>query len=117
MKRFVFATFLFPIFTFSQSNLPYNVGEQLFYDIYFGPIKVGDGDMKIERQININKIITFQIIGKGKTAPFFDWFFKVRDVYETYLDISHVRPVKFIRDIREGPYKKRRCIYLITKTP
>ncbi len=107
MKRFVFATFLFPIFTFSQSNLPYNVGEQLFYDIYFGPIKVGDGDMKIERQININKIITFQIIGKGKTAPFFDWFFKVRDVYETYLDISHVRPVKFIRDIREGPYKKK----------
>jgi hypothetical protein len=63
--------------------------------------------MEIERQIKINGISAFHIVGKGKTAPFFDFFFKVRDVYETYLDTSKIRPVKFIRNIHEGNYKKK----------
>ena len=107
MRGLFLALFLFPLTTYSQSDLPYKVGEYSAFDISFGGIKVGSAEMKIEKQIKINGVSTFHIIGKGRTASFFDWFFKVRDVYETYLDTSKIRPVKFVRDIHEGGYEKK----------
>ena len=107
MRGLFLALFLLPLTTYSQSDLPYKVGEYSAFDISFGGIKVGSAEMKIEKQIKINGVSTFHIVGKGKTASFFDWFFKVRDVYETYLDTSKIRPVKFVRDIHEGGYEKK----------
>ena len=107
MRGLFLALFLFPLTIYSQSDLPYKVGEYSAFDISFGGIKVGSAEMKIEKQIKINGVSTFHIIGKGRTASFFDWFFKVRDVYETYLDTSKIRPVKFVRDIHEGGYEKK----------
>lgn len=107
MRGLFLAFFLFPLTIYSQSDLPYKVGEYSAFDISFGGIKVGSAEMKIEKQIKINGVSTFHIIGKGRTASFFDWFFKVRDVYETYLDTSKIRPVKFVRDIHEGGYEKK----------
>ena len=107
MRGLFLALFLFPLTTYSQSDLPYKVGEYSAFNISFKGIKVGSAEMKIEKQIKINGVSTFHIVGKGKTASFFDWFFKVRDVYETYLDTSKIRPVKFVRDIHEGGYEKK----------
>jgi hypothetical protein len=107
MRRLFILLFLFPLAIYSQSDLPYKVGEYSAFDISFGGVKVGSAEMEIGRQIQIDGISTFHIIGKGKTSPFFDWFFKVRDVYETYLDTLNVRPVKFVRDIHEGGYEKQ----------
>lgn len=107
MRGLFLALFLFPLTTYSQSDLPYKVGEYSAFNISFKGIKVGSAEMKIEKQIKINGVSTFHIIGKGRTASFFDWFFKVRDVYETYLDTSKIRPVKFVRDIHEGGYEKK----------
>ena len=107
MRGLFLALFLFPLTVYSQSDLPYKVGEYSAFDISFKEIKVGSAEMKIEKQIKINGVSTFHIVGKGKTASFFDWFFKVRDVYETYLDTSKIRPVKFVRDIHEGGYEKK----------
>ena len=42
------------------------------------------------------------MVGTGKTSKFFDVFFKVRDVYETYIDTNTLLPVKFQRDVYEG---------------
>lgn len=106
-QALIFFIFLFSLSIYSQTNLPYKVGEYSRFDVSFGGIKVGIAELKIERQLNINGISTFHIVGKGKTTPFFDLFFKVRDIYETYLDISTVRPVKFFRDINEGGYRKQ----------
>ena len=106
MRGLVLIFILFGVTTFSQTKIPYKVGEYSAYHISFGGIKVGSAELEIERQVNIDGISTFHIIGKGKTAVFFDWFFKVRDVYETYLDTSRIVPVQFIRDIYEGGYQK-----------
>ena len=103
---FCFLFFIFPQFLYSQNNLPYKVGEFSDFDIYFGGIKVGVAEMEVVSCIMIDSISAFHIIGKGKTTPFFDWFFKVRDVYETFIDTSKKVPLKFIRDVSEGNYKK-----------
>jgi len=91
---------------FSQLDLPYKVGENFSYDISFIGLKVGEASLKIKSTENINEKSCFHIIGSGKTTPFFDIFFKVRDVYETYLDTALVLPVKFKRNINEGGFKK-----------
>ena len=91
----------------SQNELPYEIGEHLFFNISFSGINVGSAELKIKDSISINNTLTYHIIGQGKTNLFFDFFFKVRDVYETYLDISSIVPVKFIRDINEGGYIKK----------
>lgn len=48
---------------------------------------------------------TYHCVGDGKTYPFFDNFFKVRDKYESYIDTATLLPVKFIRNVDEGGYK------------
>ncbi|MBS1655356.1 MAG: DUF3108 domain-containing protein, partial [Bacteroidetes bacterium] len=45
------------------------------------------------------------ITGDGKTNSSYDWVYKVRDKYETYIDTATLRPLKFIRNVNEGGYK------------
>lgn len=40
--------------------------------------------------------------GSGSTYPKYDWFFKVRDVFETTVDSASFRPLKFTAAISEG---------------
>lgn len=106
VRFFYLAFFLFPLFTFAQQELPYQLGEYSYFDVSFRGIKVGSADMEIINDTIIDSTSAFHIVGKGKTAPFFDFFFKVRDVYETFLDTSELRPLRFVREIHEGGYEK-----------
>ena len=109
MRVLFFTLLLLPLTLYCQNSLPYTVGENLFFDISFSGIKVGSANLQIVEQIEIDDISTFYIVGKGKTSPFFDFFFKVRDVYETYLDTAKLLPLRFIRDIYEGGYIKKQA--------
>jgi hypothetical protein len=48
----------------------------------------------------------YHLVGTGETYSFFDGFFKVRDRYESYVDTANLLPLKFVRNIDEGGYKK-----------
>ena len=105
MKRFLLIV-LFGIsnLVFSQTNLPYRVGEYAAYKVSFGAINVGFADLEITEITLIKDKPTFHIVGKGRTAPFFDWIFKVRDVYETFIDTNTLLPLVFKRSVNEGGY-------------
>ena len=102
MKQW-FIIFLLTIshISFCQKK-PYKVGEFAKYTISFGPLAVGYAELTISKLVITRKIPTYYITGIGKTSKFFDVFFKVRDVYETYIDTSTILPVKFLRDVYEG---------------
>lgn len=104
---FLILLIIFSNQSLSQQSLPYKLGENFLYNISFAGIKVGDASLIIDSIINIDDKSCFHIIGAGKTTPFFDIFFKVRDTYETFLDTSSVLPVKFKRDISEGGFTKK----------
>ena len=106
-KRLVLIFLFTPFLAFPQKEIPYQVGEYSAFDVSFGAIIVGHAELEIIEEKLINSRSSFHIVGKGKTTYFFDWFFKVRDVYETFLDTSKLLPIKFIRDIKEGPYSKK----------
>ena len=105
VRGFIFL--LFPFMLCAQQSLPYNVGEALEYNVTFKGINVGSATLTVEQSRDVGNKEIYQITGKGKTAPFFDIFFKVRDVYKTYLDAQEVRPIRFIRDIYEGGFEKK----------
>ena len=105
MKQLLFIVFLFfSCSIFSQNNFPYKVGEYAAYKVSFGPINVGYAELEVKEIISVNNKPSFHIIGKGRTAPFFDWVFKVRDVYETFIDTSTLLPIEFNRAVNEGGY-------------
>tara|TARA_B100000287_G_scaffold339506_1_gene325711 strand:+ start:90 stop:827 length:738 start_codon:yes stop_codon:yes gene_type:complete len=102
MKKLYLILIYIPLIVFSQNtSLPYQLGESCSYDITFGVIKAGSAQLNINKSPNNN---IYHIIGKGSTTSFFDLFFKVRDVYQTHLDIQKLKPVSFKRDVYEGGY-------------
>ena len=90
-------------------NTTFQAGEVLTYKVFYnaGPLYVAAGEATFN--INLEKLITkpvYHIVGDGKTYSFYDNFFKVRDKYETFIDTASLQPLKFIRNVYEGGYKK-----------
>ena len=44
------------------------------------------------------------MIGTGSTYKSYDMFYKVRDQYESYIDMQTLKPLRFIRNVNEGGY-------------
>ena len=101
-KVFLIFFFLISNLIFSQHELPYKVGEYTSYNIQFGAINVGSADLEVLKTTDIEGKSCFHIVGRARTTPFFDLFFKVRDLYETIIDTNTLLPVFFKRDVNEG---------------
>jgi len=90
-------------------NIKHNAfiaGEQLEYRLHYGIINAGTAKLEVKKLAQkIAGREVYHITGSGKTKGAFDWFFKVRDTYETYLDVDGVFPWMFKRDVNEGGYK------------
>ena len=105
MKKLLFIVlFTSSSFVFSQTKLPYKAGEKATYRVSFGAFSVGYANLEIKEVQSTKHEPSFHVIGKGRTAPFFDWFFKVRDVYETFIDANTLLPLEFKRAVNEGGY-------------
>ena len=88
-------------------NKAFQDGEFLKYKLAYGIMNAGEATLeakKVKKKIQNRDIL--HIVGRGYSISAFDWFFKVRDKYETYLDDEGVFPWLFVRRIEEGGYKK-----------
>jgi hypothetical protein len=88
------------------NNKAFQAGEILQYRLHYGAINAGVAQLevkKMDKKIAGREV--FHIVGFGRTKGAFDWFFKVRDRYETFLDVDGVFPWMFVRDVNEGGYK------------
>jgi hypothetical protein len=80
-------------------------GEKLNYEISYGWLDAGEASIEIKRENHtIADREVYHIVGLGNSTGTFNWFFKVRDRYETYLDKNGVFPWIFVRDIHEGGF-------------
>ena len=81
-------------------------GEILKYKVHYGFIDAGEAVVEIKDD---NKQIggrnTYHVVATGYSKGSFDWFFKVRDKYESYIDEETVAPWIFIRRVDEGGFK------------
>lgn len=92
-------------------NKAFKRGEVLKYRVHYGLIDAGEAILEVKQE---NKQIggrsTLHVVGTGKSMGAFDWFFKVRDRYESYIDEKGIMPWLFIRRVEEGGYKLSRDV-------
>lgn len=80
-------------------------GEHLKYRVHYGFVSAGYATLDIYKDpVTRGGKETFRCVGIGESVGAFDWFFKVRDRYETYIDKKTVLPALFIRRVDEGGY-------------
>jgi hypothetical protein len=114
-KIVTFSLLLFiPFVHFAQSSTGKTInkttqsGEVLTYKIYYtlAGIYVNSAEVTFSNTLEkLNNKPVYHFVGNGKTYPSYDWFFKVRDVYESFVDTATMLPYKFIRNISEGKNK------------
>ena len=110
---FLLVAFSFPLQAGESScalpNHAFQSGESVTYKVYYkvAGVYIGAGEATITCALeNLNGTPVYHVTGDGKTYSFYDNFFKVRDKYETFIDTSSLQPLKFIRNVNEGTYKK-----------
>jgi Protein of unknown function (DUF3108) len=87
------------------NNQSFKPGEILEFRIHYGVIDAGEARLEIKEKIHtINDRSSYHVVGTGYTTGAFDWFFKVRDRYESYIDKDAIIPWIFVRRVDEGGY-------------
>jgi len=93
----------------SIKNIAFGAGEKVTYTVFYSaaglPINAGNATFTNTLE-TLNGKPVYHIVGEGNTNSSYDWVYKVRDKYETYIDTSTMQTLKFIRNVNEGGYKK-----------
>jgi Protein of unknown function (DUF3108) len=91
------------------TNHAFQAGESITFKVYYTLagvyIAAGEATFNVVLE-DLNGKPVYHVTGTGKNYSFLDNFFKVRDKYESYIDTASLQPMKFIRNISEGSYKK-----------
>jgi hypothetical protein len=89
----------------SQKEDAYAVGEWFKFRIHYGFVNAGYATLEV-KDATVNNKKVFHVIGKGYTTGMSRFFFKVDDLYESYIDKDTQNPYQFVRKINEGGYTK-----------
>lgn len=96
-----------PVKSLDEGKLAFKGGESLSFVIHYkwGGINsdVANATVKLDTT-TLNGVPVFHSRVFGKTARFYDLFFKVREDFQSWFTRDGVVPVKFYRDSREGGY-------------
>lgn len=85
-------------------NKAFQTGEEITYKIYYNWnfvwLSAGEVTFRVDDEGG-----AYHLNAKGKTYSSYEWFYKVRDNYDTYLDKKTLLPTVSIRDVQEGGYR------------
>ncbi|MEZ7505705.1 DUF3108 domain-containing protein [Flavobacterium sp. Arc2] len=106
MKKFILFLLLILTVSFdSPKDDAYDVGEWFKFRIHYGIVNAGYATLEVKDAVVSNKR-TYHVIGKGFTTGMSRFFFKVDDLYESYIDKESGNPLQYVRKINEGGYTK-----------
>lgn len=83
----------------------YKPGEKINYTIHYGLLTGGSASLELKKEILDGREVWHSVM-VAKTTGFTDALFRVLDIYESYIDPVTQMPVKSIRNVREGRYKR-----------
>jgi hypothetical protein len=119
MKKILIATSFILSASFEQHNHPasdcgiinhcFADGETVLYKIYYSlaGVYLEAGQVNFTcRKEELERKSVFHITAIGKTIPFYDHLYKVRDRYETFIDSATLLSYQFSRFVLEGGTKK-----------
>ncbi|MES2773501.1 MAG: DUF3108 domain-containing protein [Bacteroidota bacterium] len=118
MKKLIFTTLTILTLGISRAdnngfcninNFCFKNGENISFYVFYtvAGIWLHAGTAKFTTALeNLNNKPVWHFTGTGETLPGYDWIYRVRDRYESYVDTATMQPLKFIRNVDEGSYKK-----------
>lgn len=90
----------------NKTNDAFVAGEILSYRLHYGAIEAAQATLEVKPDITrIGARDCYHIVGLGASKSSFDWIYKVRDKYETYIDKNALVPWIFNRNCNEGGYE------------
>lgn len=96
-----------PVKSLAEDKLAYKAGERLEYVLHYkwGAINsdVARASVKLD-SARLDGVPVFHCSVLGRTARFYDMFFKVREDFQSWFTRDGIVPMKFVRDSREGGY-------------
>jgi hypothetical protein len=84
----------------------FKAGEKLSYRLKYGFFTAAEANLRVEEsEKKFDGRPAFHIIADGRTAGTFDFFFKTRNRYETYIDETTLLPYFYTENRHEASYK------------
>lgn len=107
MNRIIYIALLALLLSSGSQGQPvsYKTGEKINYVIHYGVITGGLASLELISEISDGKEVWHSKL-IAKTTGVADAVYKVLDIYESYIDPTTELPVKSVRNIREGRYRK-----------
>ncbi|NNC85872.1 MAG: DUF3108 domain-containing protein [Bacteroidia bacterium] len=92
-------------------NESFTTSEVLEYRVHYGLMNAGEARLEIKKDlVKFGKRECYHVVGTGRSVGAFDWFFKVRDKYESFIDTEAMIPWYHTRKIEEGSYKREQDV-------
>ncbi|MDH5235200.1 MAG: DUF3108 domain-containing protein [Gemmatimonadota bacterium] len=85
--------------------VPFNEGEQLVYDVKFGVLKVGTGHMRVLGIDTVRSRLAWHVQFTLRGGTF---FYKVNDVYDSWMDVRTLNSLRYIQDTDQGSRERER---------
>jgi hypothetical protein len=98
-----------PAVNCGYKNISFKSGESVTFYVFYtlAGIWVHAGNVNFTvNQTTHNAKPVYHVVGTGSTLPSYDWIYRVRDRYESYIDTNSLLPYKFVRHVEEGDYRK-----------
>jgi hypothetical protein len=96
---------LFLLLKANSQDQAYKPGEKLEYLVHYGFINGGLATLELKKDSFAGKEVLHSIFF-AQTTGIADALFKVRDIFEAYIDPSTELPLKSIRNVSEGRYRR-----------
>ncbi len=109
-----------PVRPLNEAELPYQAGEYFKFTMHYtwGAVNsdVGWATARLDT-MRVNGRKVFHCKAYGRTMLWYDWFFKVREDFQSWFTTDEIVPIKFTRDTHEGRYRARNTYNYIWNTP
>ncbi|MDQ1097289.1 MULTISPECIES: DUF3108 domain-containing protein [Chryseobacterium] len=103
MKKLLICFALFAWFLGSGQITNIADGESLTYRIHYGILNAGTANLTTQKTM-YRGIPHLYVKGTGQTTGAVKAFFKVEDLYESFINTSTELPSFYVRNVREGGY-------------
>ncbi len=88
------------ITTYESFTAGESITYQIYYNLNFIWVPAGEVVFNVKDEGKC-----YHLSARGKSYSTYDYFFKVRDNYDTYVDKATMLPIVSIRDVNEGSYR------------
>lgn len=113
MKRLITCLCVFLAVPLFAQQLPgrsepaFQPGEELVYRVRYGLLTAGEASLRVENSnVKFNNRPVYRMVAQGKTSGAFDFFKRIRNRYDSYVDRVQLTPHLYTENIREGNYTR-----------